>query len=465
MANPKQEMPGRGRRPHGIAHHPYRTLAAAFAIWKVFLVAVVVGSCVGDAYDTSASLAVSRDSILTRFASWDAVYFVSIARRGYRFEQEWAFGAGLPVALRGVIQVLVKFGLIDGGSGNSQRWALLETAVGIAWANTAHFLSVLVLYRLGRLLWRSHPRGELFSLVAGLLHVISPAGIFLSAPYAESSCALFTFGGYLLYACSCHAAKPAASDGFLVLSGLSFGLATVFRSNGILNGLPFAWEVATLLPRLVQRQKSPPGEKRKRERADTSRTATTVRRVLALGIGGAAVGAGSLIPQAVAYRRFCAAPPSGAEAVSVPRPSWCDGYLPSIYAFVQAHYWNNGFLRYWTLSNLPLFLLAAPVLVVLAVSGVGMMRRAGTGSTGSEPGRLRGLIRAAAAAQVLLGLLVATNSHVQIISRISSGCPMWYFWLAERVLEGDKWGRRAVVFMVVYAAVQAALFALFLPPA
>ncbi len=97
---------------------PYRTLIATFVAWKLLLLAIAVGSCIGDAYDTSAALAVLgghghdthqpsptiTEKLATRFASWDAIYFVSVAHRGYRFEQEWAFGSGLPIVLRTIIQ-------------------------------------------------------------------------------------------------------------------------------------------------------------------------------------------------------------------------------------------------------------------------------------------------------------------------------------------------------------------------
>jgi len=101
-------------QPEHVLSHPYRTLTAAFAVWKLFLFTVAVGSSVGDAYDTSAALAVLGNDessspptligrLATRFASWDAIYFVSAARRGYLFEQEWAFGTALPLAIRGII--------------------------------------------------------------------------------------------------------------------------------------------------------------------------------------------------------------------------------------------------------------------------------------------------------------------------------------------------------------------------
>lgn len=102
----------RGHRQDALAR-PYQTLAASFAAWKLFLLAVGIGSCVGDAYDTSGSLAVLGNdgpppgfgaSLVTRFASWDAIYFLTAARRGYRFEQEWAFGAPLAITIRAIIR-------------------------------------------------------------------------------------------------------------------------------------------------------------------------------------------------------------------------------------------------------------------------------------------------------------------------------------------------------------------------
>jgi phosphatidylinositol glycan class V len=178
-------------------------------------------------------------------------------------------------------------------------------------ANTAHLLSALVLYRLGQVAWRD----QTLSLVAALLHILSPAGLFLSAPYTESSFALLAFSGYLLFAFGCRAEqRPVLRDLYTVLAGVIFGLATTFRSNGILNGIPFAWEVLRHFPDLPRRP------------------IDTVRRLFALGVGGVCVAVGSLGPQAVAYLRFC----SGTSGQLRP---WCQGYVPSIYTFVQQHYW------------------------------------------------------------------------------------------------------------------------------
>ena len=128
---------------------------------------------------------------------------------------------------------------------------------------------------------------------------------------------------------------------------------------------------------------------------------------------------------------------------------------------------NTGFLRYWTVSNLPLFLLATPMLTVLIRSGVEYLtnRRLPMADKPVESARLVSLVQSAAAAQALLALLALTSYHVQIITRISSGYPMWYWWLAGSLVRGEKLGRWLVMFMVIYGSVQGVLFASFLPPA
>jgi phosphatidylinositol glycan class V len=84
-----------------------RTLVTVFVAWKLFLFLMAAGSTVGPAYDTSGSITLdvaSRGStcapaILARLTSWDAIYFTQVARRGYLFEQEWAFGSGLTIVI------------------------------------------------------------------------------------------------------------------------------------------------------------------------------------------------------------------------------------------------------------------------------------------------------------------------------------------------------------------------------
>ncbi|KAJ4413580.1 ER membrane glycoprotein subunit of the GPI transamidase complex-like protein [Neurospora sp. IMI 360204] len=576
--------------------HPTRTIIKSFILWKLFLLAIAVGSTlVNDrAYDTSADLLLIGNGeplsvndgngvaellrnfgkrLVTRFTSWDAIYFVSSAKRGYVYEQEWAFGTGLVVCVRGVLRALQTLSLPLPLA--TSPTALAEATTALLLSNASHLLAFLVLYHLILLLplscgsnsSSSSQKRRKLALLTSLLHIFSPAGLFLSAPYAESSCALFSFLGWWFYARSClsdgkdvtgrRREKETGSgltvkgDINLLLAGLSFGLATLFRSNGILNGLPFAWEVLGILSGLVTTSGG-------RGRVPLLKT---LRRLIALGLGGIFVAAGSIAPQTVAWLRYCPSgslwlsnkflSSSGVEAVSgtsgvsgntggyggsgvgagvsagagggledlvaqEEAREWCGAVVPSIYTFVQKHYWNVGFLRYWTLPNIPLFLLAAPMLAILVKSALDQLRQrpqqssavvnsdgkdktsplapptsGPTTSFASEPSsdavksetvihqnpesttttaqqRMQILISSAAAEQVLLAVLAVSSYHVQIITRISSGYPLWYWWLAQQLIGGDKekkLGKGIVVFMVMYAAIQGVLFTSFLPPA
>ena len=73
-------------------------------------------------------------------------------------------------------------------------------------------------------------------------------------------------------------------------------------------------------------------------------------------------------------------------------------------------------------------------------------------------------LRRLALPQGLAAVLAFTTYHVQIINRLSSAYPLWYFWVISqhslrRTLE------YIVRAMMLYAVIQAALYASFLPPA
>ncbi len=142
---------------------------------------------------------------------------------------------------------------------------------------------------------------------------------------------------------------------------------------------------------------------------------------------------------------------------------------------------NVGFLQYWTLSNVPLFILAMPCLAVLTLSSLWaftyvrpkLHTTPGPRTHAAVDG---GSLLRLAMPQLVLAMAALTIYHVQIINRLSSGYPLWYIWLASMItdMEGHEninpvKGRAAALFMVslsaMYAMIQGGLFASFLPPA
>lgn len=195
------------------------------------------------------------------------------------------------------------------------HWDGLEGLIAIVIAHAAHLLSVLVLFSLTAAVF-SEPSSWL-AFTAASLHIISPAGLFLSAPFAESSCALLSFVGCLLFTKSLGGNGPitASHDMFAILSGVCFGIATTFRSNGILNGLLLLEEAFRTLWSLKHGFRI-----------------SSFRRLIATGLGGLCVAVGFLLPQYVAYTEYC-------QSTDMNTRTWCNRTLPSIYTFVQDHYW------------------------------------------------------------------------------------------------------------------------------
>jgi phosphatidylinositol glycan class V len=164
-------------------------------------------------------------------------------------------------------------------------------------------------------------------------------------------------------------------------------------------------------------------------------------------------------------------------------------------------------MRYWTLNNLPLFLLAGPLLAILFYTGyLALLKLASLVPQGRlQSGRklaisdtqiFRHVLPRFALPQLVLAVMAATSFHVQIINRISSGYPVWYILLAiamhntsstintqksnnstKRVSDAaGSVGSRSLLVksqhlqwivrgMVAFAIVQGGLYASFLPPA
>ncbi|KAL4976636.1 GPI mannosyltransferase 2 [Aspergillus desertorum] len=449
---------------------PVKALSVAFWLWKAILFVAIIGSP-GLGYDTSSSLLPLLGNgsveaapgkkhvsfqlpIPLKFVRWDSIYFVHIGQIGYVFEQEWAFSSTYGY----LVNSLSSFLFPSHDSSGAAEFAV--TAVVLS--HVAHYLSVLVLYRLSLIVFgHETERKRVLCFLSAALHIISPAGAFLSAPYGESLFSFLNMTGFYIYSSSLvdfAKRKQSMSDVKLIISGCLFAVATAVRSNGILNGILLAYDAFNQAHNIIARR--------------SSRAAVRLCFVI---LSGCTVALGFIIPQSLAYIAYCMN-----EGVSRP---WCQSLVPSIYGWVQAHYWGVGFFRYWAMSNLPLFLLASPMLLVLFLSCLWALRVGVSHSLcmSTKAGHLLSarpsaqLIIQLAIAQLVLVAMALTTYHVQIINRISSGYPLWYWYLANRALEttdrfssASRYSGQFMVFlqaMVIYALVQGVLFGSFLPPA
>lgn len=97
-------------------NHPRPSLIVLYMGWKLLLLSVALASP-GLGYDTSTTLLHLEPGFsgmdynsglgylspnLDSLIRWDAVYFTQIGRRGYLWEQEWAFGWGFTKSLAAI---------------------------------------------------------------------------------------------------------------------------------------------------------------------------------------------------------------------------------------------------------------------------------------------------------------------------------------------------------------------------
>ncbi|KAF2188463.1 glycosyltransferase family 76 protein [Zopfia rhizophila CBS 207.26] len=448
---------------------PAARLVVLFVAWKTLLT-VLAAFCPGPGYDTSALILshpgphrhvefqswLRIDRLTISLFRWDSLYFVKAAQRSYVHEQEWAFSW----VYSGMVRTLVKY--VCGNDYVSLKQCIWA---GIAISYTCHLISVLVLFRFFTILLGREQNGRV-PFIASVLHIMSPASLFLCSPCAEAVFSAANFTGMLHYALARTSGKggirTVRQDAYMVSSGVLFASATLVRSNGLLSGLIYLYDVVASLPCIFTLQL---------DRQE-------LRRIFFTCVAGCLVAIGFVGPQYLAYEEYCATTSSESKS----RP-WCEKTIPSIYTWVQNHYWNVGFLRYWTLSNLPLFLIAAPMLWLLLQSGVTFLRnpperqsakpnvpQKTVGADSEDNDRSSCNLPQLALPQIVLALAAMTSFHVQVINRLSSGYPIWYIALANWVVSrrdgtGKVESQWAIRGIVMYALVQGMLFANFLPPA
>ncbi|PKI85492.1 Gpi18p [Malassezia vespertilionis] len=309
---------------------PWAWILGVSAAWRVVCVLLLVlAAQVQQAFDTSGSLVLYSlgadaehavwEAFAVPFVRWDTVYFLAASHPqvGYAYEQMLAFQPGLVALLR-------TLGFVPRMLYASTAWSPTAAVIlGALLSNLLSWLAPLLLYTVT--MQQTH--SQQFALVSALLSIFAPASsAALSAPTPESFYSFFALLGFALLG-----TRSCAS---LILASFAFMVATCFRANGVMLAGFILWYCAWAHPGSARR--------------------FFVRLVTALPLMLVVMGP-FITGQAWAYARLCTL----SEA-----PPWCAARIPIPYSWIQSHYWNVGFLRYWTLQQLPNFLLAVPMLVL-----------------------------------------------------------------------------------------------------
>eukprot|EP00096_Caligus_rogercresseyi_P011200 TRINITY_DN4337_c0_g1_i1.p1 TRINITY_DN4337_c0_g1~~TRINITY_DN4337_c0_g1_i1.p1 ORF type:complete len:529 (-),score=144.25 TRINITY_DN4337_c0_g1_i1:219-1805(-) len=380
-------------------------------------------------------------------SKWDGQHFLHIANNGYTYEKSIAFFPLFPQ--------IVYLG------GHFIHWCqieydLLSYSVCLLLASTiinfiCFVLAALVLFELSRKVLKD----EYLAYKASLFFCINPASIFFSAAYSESLYSLTSFYAML---------KIERSFKLQVSLLLLFPSAT--RANGFLNVGFSLYKSAKIIAKEIFTHS------RLGKFAETS---TTVANIL----GDALVPAffslllgifPFVFTQWYAFMNFCRLTKSDRNTsraiidyarfnpeLKLPsdEPSaWCFDLLPLPYSYVQETYWNVGFLRAYSLRQIPNFLLAAPIFILIMGQGLRFLQRHRSYSKklGLTPfvesidlNRLlaSGNLPKEAFVYVIhslaLGAFCALFVHIQVSTRIlCSSCPILYWYAALLSMPKDR---------------------------
>jgi len=164
-------------------------------------------------------------------------------------------------------------------------------------------------------------------------------------------------------------------------------------------------------------------------------------------------------------------------------PPWCHTFPPSIYTYVQARYWNVGFLRYWTLAQAPNFIIATPPFAAVFLFSLYHLRhgayprsqRIATQRLFSSRIYSKHIVSSAiflhpaltphAIHALFLSTTVLFTSHTQIILRLAASMPFTYWAAAWLLTENPHWGRWWISWSLVWGALSVVLWGVCLPPA
>jgi phosphatidylinositol glycan class V len=287
---------------------------------------------------------------------WDGQYFLHIANSGYTYENTLAFFPAYPILVRVVGEMLywlqVDYGFLHFHT--TLKLAGILVNIGL------FTVAAVALYELS---WRLL-KDEYLAYKSALLFCLNPASIFFSATYSESLHAAVTF--YLM---------TKLEKGFSFFGGILLALSSLSRSNALLN-LGF---VGYKCLKMIVSEITLHQWLKKMGKHELS---STIANILGDVLMPAAFCTFCTIGPFAFYQwygftQFCGLtkPSMDYDQVildyannhSLRLPSeepseWCFYEIPMPYNYIQSHYWDVGFLRYFHWQQIPNFALAAPMI-------------------------------------------------------------------------------------------------------
>jgi len=362
-------------------------------------------------YDSSGSISYgSMSRWLPTGAHWDSQYFVTIALNGYDLEHMHAFFPLLPLAIR-LIAFIVNI-LLPGLPRDP-----VFMASGILFSNICFVLASVAMYRLSE---KVFGKESALAWKSTVLFCFNPASVFMSSCYTESCFALCSFlTMYFLH----DTRGNILNQSFF--AGIFIALATFTRSNGVVlcGYLGFRAIAPFLQGRFLIKH--------------------TLYNLIVAFVSMVFAG---LFPLGLVlyygYSKYC---------LETQIPEWCVSAMPNIYGHVQATYWNQGFLHFYELKQIPNFVLAFPMTFICIRS---IFHYATT--TPLDMSMVPHILHLSFL--LFVGLFCM---HVQVITRFVSACPCIYWFCALKLSHGEmQW---LYLYFSVFVLLGTSLFSCYYP--
>lgn len=356
------------------------------------------------------------------FRRWDGEYFLHIAEHGYTYENTLVFYPLFPFGVRYATNLAQT--ILGGADFCEFRDLALIFAVAL---NTVFFTkAALILHQLTLEIFNNH---RLARIVATLF-CFNPASIFFSAPYSESLFCWLSFS-VMLY----------CARGEIQAAVLPLALGLWCRSNGLLN-FGFILHYVT------------------RDIWTNGKTNWThfFKSFLKVLLCAIVAGAAFAVIQSYFYSLYCEDNPFEMnEAVrkygiekkfllaGERKADWCSYPLPFSYSYLQSHYWNVGFLKYYEFKQIPNFLLASPILITIIYHSIQFIManpnialQLGLLQTRSNAENVKSNLFVYVVHAFALSVFCLFFVHIQVSTRMLTSSTPFIYWICAQHFQKEQ---------------------------
>lgn len=359
------------------------------------------------------------EKMLSGFRRWDSEYFLHIAEHDYTYENTLAFYPLFPHIVRYTTYIIQVVNPIE----CSFREMILIVAVAL---NVFFFIKAAsTLFDLTEEIFKDRT----FARIAVTLFCFNPASIFFSAPYTE--CLFCWLSFCVMLNCL---------RGNILFAALPLMLGLWCRSNGTVN---FGFILFYAIKAMFSGQ-------------GFSKCLQTIFKVVVSSI------IGLLAVFAVHFYHFKLYCKENnfkmpeyvrqygiendlvmAGKFNAGKSPWCLKPLSFSYSYVQSQYWNVGFLRYYEFKQIPNFLLAAPILILIIshsisylIKNTNITFRLGLWCKDCVSIDIKQFVYVVHA--LVLSIICLLFVHIQVSTRMLASSSPYVYWICAKYFYNER---------------------------